>query len=226
MPASRHQDHTLSPSAIGKRSSAAPLASTASLAQRVVTIAIRPSYRAGTIGISNGVSSKRRSEIFLAGGLDSGCGHAGDLPVGQIRLTLVDQPFQLDGLFAGMNRDGGVAVVHVDAVSGDALEDGVTLDDVKSKPLGSRKYAENDIVSLNDGSQRPCFIVGRPYELAGLGRELTQFFKLGHFLLQRNADERRQSATICLPKAEFQKIGAGKNRPVEPASSGSLRIFN
>jgi hypothetical protein len=37
-----------------------------------VTIAIRPSQRGGTAGISNAASSKRRSEIFLRKGLDTG----------------------------------------------------------------------------------------------------------------------------------------------------------
>jgi hypothetical protein len=50
MPASRHQDHTLSPSA-RSRSSFGKLASTASRAQRFVTIAKRPS-EAGQDGAS------------------------------------------------------------------------------------------------------------------------------------------------------------------------------
>ena len=46
-----------------------------------VTIAIRPFIRGGTAGITKGVSSKRRSEIFLPEGLDT---IPADLPVGQI----------------------------------------------------------------------------------------------------------------------------------------------
>jgi hypothetical protein len=70
-PASRYQDHATSPS-----TSVAPVLRH----QRVhriphptfVTIAIRPSVRGGTAGITKGVSSKRRSEIFLRRGLDKG----------------------------------------------------------------------------------------------------------------------------------------------------------
>src|SRR5579863_2226441 len=71
-PASGRQDHTTSPSA------------SESLVLRhcrvhciphptFVTIAIRPFIRGGTAGITKGVSSKPRSEIFLRKGLDTIC---------------------------------------------------------------------------------------------------------------------------------------------------------
>jgi hypothetical protein len=68
--ASGYQDHTTSPSAL-----AAPVLRRQSVHRiphpTFVTIAKRPSYRAGMAGISNAASSKRRSEIFFAEGLDT-----------------------------------------------------------------------------------------------------------------------------------------------------------
>jgi hypothetical protein len=97
MPASGHQDHTTSPSATvstkanrrswyqSRRSfsegGSAPLVSRhpASTASRpaFVTIAKRPPCRGGTVGISNAASTKRRSEIFFADGVDSGATQRG-----------------------------------------------------------------------------------------------------------------------------------------------------
>ena len=85
-----------------------------------------------------------------------------------------------------MKRNGGVAVVSVDAAIGDLLQDRVTFDDVQSKPFAGGKNAENDVVCMNDGSQRPSLVVGRANETSGFSRKLTQFFKLGHCVLQRN----------------------------------------
>ena len=90
-----------------------------------------------------------------------------------------------------MKRNGGVAVVYVGAVVDDLLKDDVTFYDVKSKPLGGWKYSQNYIVKLNDGSQGPHRVVGRANEISGLGSELMQFFKLSHWVLQRNKLRRR-----------------------------------
>ncbi len=96
------------------------------------------------------------------------------------------QPLQRDRLFAGVNRDGGVAIVDLGAAVGNLPKDRIALDDVQSNAIGGRKNAQNDVVGMDDGFQCPNFITGRSDEIAGLGRELTQFFELGHCVLQRN----------------------------------------
>jgi hypothetical protein len=63
MPASRHQDHTTSPSANSALSSVAPLASTASR-PTFVTIAIRPSVRDRTAGVLMLIWGVRKPEYF------------------------------------------------------------------------------------------------------------------------------------------------------------------
>jgi hypothetical protein len=80
---------------------------------------------------------------------------------------------QSDRLFSGVERNGGVAIVNLGAVIGDLLKDRVAFDDVQSESIGSRKNTQNDIVCLNDGLQRPNFVVGRANEMAGLGCEFT-----------------------------------------------------
>src|SRR5579863_6339178 len=83
MPASGHQDHTTSPSAL------ALFVKSAIRVHRIprptsVTIAKRPSCRGGTAGISNAVSTKPRSEIFFADGVDRGATQRGVIcPIGK-----------------------------------------------------------------------------------------------------------------------------------------------
>jgi len=87
MPASRHQDHTLSPSAspvFAKRlrRAKAPfvfrrLCVHRIPAQRFVTTAKRPSYRAGMAGASKDDLPDGVSEIFLGRGVDGGCDAGG-----------------------------------------------------------------------------------------------------------------------------------------------------
>src|SRR3569832_81728 len=100
---------------------------------------------------------------------------------------LVQQLLQGDGLFSRMKGDGGVAIVKTGAAAGDLLQDRVAFDDVQSKAFAGGENAQHDIVGMNDGPQRQHFVIGRANEMSGLGRELTQFFKLSHRLLQRNA---------------------------------------
>ena len=75
MPASRHQNHTTSPSVL------ASLVLRRHRVHRIphptfVTIAIRPSIRGGMAGISKGVSTNPRSEIFFRKGLASRANHS------------------------------------------------------------------------------------------------------------------------------------------------------
>ena len=93
---------------------------------------------------------------------------------------------QGDRLFPGVKRNGGVAIVDMGAAIGNFPKDRIAFDDVQSNAIGGRKNAQNDVVCMDDGFQCPNFIAGRANEIAGLGRELTQFFKLGHCVLQRN----------------------------------------
>jgi hypothetical protein len=86
MPASGHQDHTTSPSAKPRPRQKRRLASIASRAA-FVTIAIAPLIgRDG--GINKAVSTKRRSGIFFAEGLDSGVAKR---PDGQITWAFPSQ---------------------------------------------------------------------------------------------------------------------------------------
>jgi hypothetical protein len=85
-----------------------------------------------------------------------------------------------------VERDGGVTVVNMGAVVGDLLKDRITFDDVQPNAVSGRKNAENHVMCMDDGFQRQDFDAGRINEIAGLGRELMQFFELGHCLLQRN----------------------------------------
>ena len=106
MPASRHQDHTPSPSAaLVVRLSTWPRPPHP--APTSVTIAKRPSCGSGMAGIDKAVSSKRRSEIFFAEGVDMGVvGLPSDLPVGQITTT-TNRPSP--PLYAGRARASSAA---------------------------------------------------------------------------------------------------------------------
>ena len=73
MPASRHQDHTLSPSADLRRSSLGMASVHRTPAQRFVTTAKRPLLPGRDARIPKGDLPDGLSEIFFAGGLDGGC---------------------------------------------------------------------------------------------------------------------------------------------------------
>ena len=85
-----------------------------------------------------------------------------------------------------MKRNRGMAVIDVGAAMGDLLQDRIALDDVQSNTFAGGKNPQNDIVGLDDGSQRQNLVVRRANEISGFGCELTQFFELSHRLLQRN----------------------------------------
>ena len=102
------------------------------------------------------------------------------------RQLVEQQPLQRDCLLLRMKRDSGVTIVPVRTTIGNFLQDRISLDDVQSKPVRSGINAQNDIVRPNDGFQRPHLVMGSANEMARLGCEFTQFFKLGHRLLQRN----------------------------------------
>jgi hypothetical protein len=101
--------------------------------------------------------------------------------VANVKSTpLVQQLLQSDRLFSRIKRDGGVAVVELSAAIGDLLQDRVAFNDVQSETFACWKNAENDVVRVNDGFQRPNLVVRRANEMSGMGCELVQFFKLGH----------------------------------------------
>jgi hypothetical protein len=95
-------------------------------------------------------------------------------------LALIDQSLKGDRLFPIVNRNGGVAVVDIGALTRDFPKYRVPLDDVERDPFGCRKDSENNVVRLNDSLQRPGLIVGRADEITGLGGELPQLFEFSH----------------------------------------------
>jgi hypothetical protein len=96
------------------------------------------------------------------------------------RCALVEQSLQSDRLFPVVDRNGGVAVIDVGALTSDFPEYRVSFDDVERKPFGSRKNGENHVVCLNNSLQSPGLIVGRADEITGLGGELPQLFEFSH----------------------------------------------
>src|SRR3984957_9844890 len=108
MPASRHQDHTTSPSADGVSSSAkysrlSPAASIASRAQRIVTIAKRPSIGRETAAALKVICPTAKAENFYEAGwtLRKDQDAPTDLPDGQIHINKGSDRFVTGRCFLG-----------------------------------------------------------------------------------------------------------------------------